>query len=156
MLFETSFEKSVLYPEFHRKNRLLSMLRIFFEILKKFNIDKRLINYQKIIRYAKDKKIQLHNPINDYMHSLLYFNPKIPFYLNNMPYYFIFTNNSKAWLEFSYKKLKMDKEIHFLKMKIDKFKIWKGNFDNLKLIDDLLNSHDIKYAIDLRKKFGFW
>jgi hypothetical protein len=46
---------------------------------------------------------------------------------------------------------KIDERVKQLENKIDKFKIWKEKFSNMKLISETLNLSNTKYAIQLKE-----
>jgi hypothetical protein len=120
----------------------------YLDMLQENNLDSRITNLSGTISYVMKKKLS-----------------KDPIKIQNTHFLFLFKNEEmiyptkieKYWLNINERSLKLrekdviDERIKQLENKMDKFKIWKEKFSNMKLISDILDLPNVKYAIQLKE-----
>jgi hypothetical protein len=116
--------------------------------LKESGLDNRIDNLEEIISYVmKKKQIKQPNKIHNIHFLFLYANKE----MKNPE------RIERYWLNINERSLKLkendkiDERVKQLENKIDKFRIWKEKFSNLKLLSEVLNLRNVKYAIQLKE-----
>jgi hypothetical protein len=95
------------------------MLKLLFGYSEKFKLDKRLINIQQMIIYERNKKATSPKTVQENVHFVRFFQSEKTFFLKNMPNYFIIMNKNDRSIKIQNRNLNVDKELNFIKMKID-------------------------------------
>jgi hypothetical protein len=117
--------------------------------LKEYKFDNRIEQFEETINYLMKKKqnsqpITIHN-----IHFLSIHENEEMSYPEKIEKYWLNLKNKKC-IKLK-KNDRIEERIKQLGNKVDKFKIWKEKFSNLKLISNILDLHKTRYAIQLKE-----
>jgi hypothetical protein len=71
--------------------------------------------------------------------------------------YQITTNEGEISIPINNERRSIEKEINFLRRKVDRFRIWKEKISNMNEITNILDLKNTKYAIQLKENnYLFW
>jgi hypothetical protein len=113
------------------------------QILGKFSLNKRVSN--ELTEYARK------NEIKESIHDISMLKSEKVCSLKNMKNYQLTTNDSDESISIKNERRSIEKEINYLRRKVDRFRVWKEKFINIKDIIDTLELDNTQYAIPLKE-----
>jgi hypothetical protein len=117
--------------------------------LEKFKLNKRIDT--KLIEYARKKRLENPNEIKESIHYITMFKSEKVYSLKDMNGYQLTTNESNLITPIKNERKSIEKEINYLLRKVDRFRIWKEKFTNMKEVIDDLDIDNSQYAIQLKE-----
>jgi hypothetical protein len=102
----------------------------YIQILEKFCLNNRIDN--NLVGYAIKKKVISPNNTKENVHFITIFKSKKIFSLRNMEGYQISTNESEVSMPIKNERKNIENEINYLRRKVDRFRIKKEKFANMK------------------------
>jgi hypothetical protein len=92
-----------------------------------------------LIEYVRKKKVENRNEIKENAHYITMFKSEKVYSLKDMNGYQLTTNESNLITPIKNERKSIEKEINYLRRKVDRFRIWKEKFTNMKeVIDELV------------------
>jgi hypothetical protein len=122
---------------------------LYTQILEKFHLDKRLNT--ELINYGREKKINVAKEIKKNIHFITMLKSEEIYSLRDMKGYQLTIKENNAILPIKNERKSIEKEINFLRRKVDRFRIWKKELSNMKEIVDELDLENTQYAIQLKE-----
>jgi hypothetical protein len=117
--------------------------------LEKFKLNKRID--VKLIEYARKKKAESPNEIKKNIHYVKMFELEKVYSLKDMKGYQLTSNQSNLITLIKNERRSVEKEVNYLRRKVDRCRIWKEKFTNMKKIIDELDFVNTQYAIQLKE-----
>jgi hypothetical protein len=111
--------------------------KYYIQILNKFGLNKRIS--VEPTKYARKKKAIEPNEIKESIHYITLFKSEKVCSLKNMEDYQLTINESDKAISIKNERKSIEKEINYLLRKVDRFRIWKEKFTNMKEIIDILD-----------------
>jgi hypothetical protein len=104
----------------------------------------------ELIEYARKKKVESPNEIKENVHYIKMIKSEKVYSLRNMKGCQLTSNESNLITSIKKERKSVEKEINYLRRKVDRFRIWKKKFTNMKEIIDELDLDNTQYAIQLK------
>jgi hypothetical protein len=117
--------------------------------VKKFRLEKRIND--KMIVYGRKKKSTNSSKIIENIHFITLFKSEKVFTLKDNIGYQITTNEGEMSISINNERKSIEKEINFLRRKMDRFRIWKEKNSNMEEITNILDLKNMTYAIQLKE-----
>jgi hypothetical protein len=117
--------------------------------LEKFKLNKRL--KAELINYGRKRKANTPNQIKENVHYITMFKSEKIYSLRNMKGYQLTIKENNTIVSIKNERKSVEKEIHYLRRKVDRFRIWKEKFSNMKEIVKELDLENTRYAIQLEE-----
>jgi hypothetical protein len=121
----------------------------YTQILRKFKLDKRLNT--DLINFGRKKKVEAPSEVKENIHFITLFKSEEIYSLKNMKGYKLTVKENDTILSIKNERKSVEKEINCLRRKVDRFRIWKEKFTNLKEITETLDLDNLQYAIQLKE-----
>jgi hypothetical protein len=104
--------------------------------LEKINLNKRISD--ELTEYARKKEIETTNEIKESILWVSMFKSEKVSSLKDMKNYQLTTNDSDKSIPINNERRSIEKEINYLRRKVDRFRAWKGKFTSMKKVIDTL------------------
>jgi hypothetical protein len=85
------------------------------------------------------------------VHFITMFESEEIYSLKDMKGYQVSIKENSLIIPIKNERKSVEKEINFLRRKVDRFRIWKEDLTNMKEIIDVLNLENVKYAVQLKE-----
>jgi hypothetical protein len=118
---------------------------------KTYKLNGRMSNLEETISYVKKQQKEKFKHVIRNFHYVTLFENEVENNLSKLDHFHLTINNENQYIKLKNDSL-IEKEINYLRRKINKFKIWKEKFSNIKEVIEVLNLDDKKYAIQLKEE----
>jgi hypothetical protein len=110
-----------------------------------------------LAKYARKKRVEELNEIKENVHFISMFRSEKVYSLKDMKDYQLTKDESDELISIKNERKSIEKEINYLRRKVDRFRTWKEKFNNLKEVIDTLELNNTQYAIQLKENnYQLW